>query len=56
MTDADRSPRFDPIAKAYLAHAKTSAYNAMYDRPAVLELLGDVAGSRVLVRTGSLCA
>ncbi len=33
------------MAAAYEAHAADSAYNAHYDRPAVLDLIGDVAGS-----------
>lgn len=32
----------------YLAHAEHSAYNALYDRPAVLATLGNVAGLDVL--------
>ncbi|MGH2688501.1 MAG: class I SAM-dependent methyltransferase [Actinomycetota bacterium] len=39
---------FDPFAEDYLLHARESAYNAYYDRPAVLEALGPVAGLRVL--------
>lgn len=39
---------YDRIAEEFRAHAEDGAYNAHYDRPAVLELLGDVAGRRVL--------
>jgi SAM-dependent methyltransferase len=39
---------YDSMAEDFLAHAEDGAYNAHYDRPAVLELLGDVAGQRVL--------
>lgn len=39
---------YDDFADAFAAHAEDSAYNAHYDRPAVLGLLGDVAGRRVL--------
>lgn len=39
---------FDRAAEAYDRHAADSAYNAHYDRPAMLELLGDVSGLRVL--------
>ena len=39
---------FDPFAEDYLEHARHSAYNAHYDRPAVLEALGPVKGLRVL--------
>lgn len=41
-------PMYETSAELYLHHAADSAYNAWYDRPAVLELLGDVAGARVL--------
>jgi SAM-dependent methyltransferase len=39
---------YDGIAAEYAIHARTGVYNALYDRPAVLGLLGDVAGKRVL--------
>jgi SAM-dependent methyltransferase len=39
---------YDAFAGEYAAHAETGAYNAWYDRPAVLELCGPVAGARVL--------
>jgi SAM-dependent methyltransferase len=39
---------YESMAHEFLAHAEDGAYNAHYDRPAVLELLGDVAGLRVL--------
>ena len=41
-------PMFDSFAEEYELHAADNAYNALYDRPAVLELLGNVAGQRVL--------
>lgn len=47
MTDELWRP-YDRMADEFLAHAEDGAYNAHYDRPAVLELLGDVAGLRVL--------
>jgi SAM-dependent methyltransferase len=37
-----------PVAADFAAHAAVSAYNALYDRPAVLELLGPLEGKRVL--------
>jgi SAM-dependent methyltransferase len=40
--------RYDAFAEAYERHASESAYNALYDRPAVLRLLGDVQDQRVL--------
>ena len=39
---------YDQIAEFYERHAAESAYNAHYDRPAVLELVGDVEGLDVL--------
>jgi SAM-dependent methyltransferase len=37
---------FEPLARDFEQHAATSAYNAFYDRPATLELCGDVRGLR----------
>jgi SAM-dependent methyltransferase len=39
---------YDAFADSFAVHAEHSAYNAHYDRPAVLGLLGDVAGFRIL--------
>jgi ubiquinone/menaquinone biosynthesis C-methylase UbiE len=39
---------YEPFAFEFEAHAQSSAYNAHYDRPAVLDLIGEVAGLRVL--------
>lgn len=39
---------YDGYAQAFADEAAVSAYNADYDRPAVLGLLGDVAGLTVL--------
>lgn len=39
---------FDRAAEAFDRHAADSAYNAHYDRPAMLGLLGDVAGLHIL--------
>jgi SAM-dependent methyltransferase len=39
---------YDAFAEEYARHAATGTYNALYDRPAVLELCGDVSGRRVL--------
>lgn len=39
---------YDACAVAYDSHARTGPYNALYDRPALLDLAGDVAGRRVL--------
>lgn len=39
---------YDAIGTVYQQHAADSAYNAHYDRPAVLAALGPVSGLRVL--------
>ena len=39
---------FDAMGEAYAASAESSPYNALYDRPGLLELAGDVGGLRVL--------
>ena len=44
---ADETPMFEPLARDFEQHAATSAYNALYDRPATLELCGDVRDLRV---------
>ncbi len=45
---AQHEPEYDAFADAFLAHAEDGFYNAHYDRPACLELLGDVAGKTIL--------
>jgi 2-polyprenyl-3-methyl-5-hydroxy-6-metoxy-1,4-benzoquinol methylase len=39
---------YDEIGSGYERHAADSAYNAHYDRPAVLATLGPVIGLRVV--------
>ena len=39
---------FQALADAYAAHIDTKPHNAYYDRPAMLSLLPDVRGLRVL--------
>ena len=39
---------YDPVADRYAAGADAAPYNALYERPAMLALLPDVAGARVL--------
>lgn len=39
---------YEDFADSFANHAATDAYNAHYDRPAVLQILGDVEGRRVL--------
>jgi SAM-dependent methyltransferase len=48
MHEHERAAMYDPMAAAYELHATHSAYNAYYDRPALLDLVGDVTGLRVL--------
>ena len=43
-----RQPQYDAFADEFLEVAKDGFFNAHYDRPACLSLLGDVAGRRVL--------
>ena len=40
--------QYDSFAGQYEEHAAVAPYNALYDRPATLRLLGDVAGATVL--------
>lgn len=40
--------QYDAFAAEYEAHAAVAPYNALYDRPATLDLLGDVSGRKVL--------
>ncbi len=41
-------PQYEVFADEFLDHALDSFYNAHYDRPVCLDLLGDVLGRRVL--------
>ena len=41
-------PQYEPFADEFLDHARDGFWNAHYDRPVCLGLLGDVAGRRVL--------
>jgi SAM-dependent methyltransferase len=43
-----RRAQYDGYADKFLGHARDNFFNAHYDRPACLGLLGDVAGKRVL--------
>jgi SAM-dependent methyltransferase len=44
----DGAGMYDGFAEEYLAHASDGAFNAYYDRPAVLAVLGAVRGLAVL--------
>ena len=46
--EVGREPQYDVFAEEFLDHAAEGFYNAHYDRPACLDLLGDVSGKRVL--------
>ncbi len=49
VTDAVGShPQYDVFADEFLDHARDGFHNAYVDRPACLELLGDVSGRTVL--------
>ena len=41
-------PQYDVFADEFLEHGRDGLYNAHYDRPACLKLLGDVRGKTVL--------
>jgi SAM-dependent methyltransferase len=43
-----REPQYEGFADEFLDHAADGFFNAHYDRPACLKLLGDVAGKHVL--------
>lgn len=42
------NPVYDRFAEAYARHSELSPANAFYDRPAILSMIGDVEGKRVL--------
>jgi len=49
LSDGERVGRqYDAMAQAYAADVEDNAFNAYYERPATIRLLGDVAGKRVL--------
>lgn len=48
MPNRPEPATYDGFAATFAREAATSAYNAHYDRPTVLALLGDVAGQLVL--------
>jgi len=43
-----KESQYDSFANEFLDHASNGFYNAHYDRPACLNLLGDVVEKRVL--------
>ncbi|MBL1078843.1 methyltransferase domain-containing protein [Nocardia sp. 2] len=46
--DSARAYDYDGIAEGYAAENESSLLNAYYERPAMLDLAGDVAGRRIL--------
>ena len=48
MNTSDQEFSYDSIADAYAAQVDESAYNALYERPAMLGLLPPVDGKRIL--------
>ncbi|MBA2507502.1 MAG: methyltransferase domain-containing protein [Nocardioidaceae bacterium] len=48
MCSARDAAQYDAFAADFDRHAQDSAHNAYYDRPAVLDLLGDVTGKDLL--------
>ncbi|MBO0841460.1 MAG: methyltransferase domain-containing protein [Sciscionella sp.] len=59
LADAAGDNDYDGFAEAYTAENETGLLNAYYERPAILNLAGDVTGRRVLdagCGAGPLCA
>lgn len=48
VASSSRFNDYDRIAEGYTAENETSLLNAYYERPAMLELAGDVTGRRIL--------
>ncbi|MEV0354678.1 class I SAM-dependent methyltransferase [Nocardia sp. NPDC050697] len=48
MTDQAPANSYDSFAEGYTAENETGLLNAYYNRPALLDLAGDVAGRRIL--------
>jgi SAM-dependent methyltransferase len=46
--EVGREPQYDVFADEFLEYARDGFFNAHYDRPACLDLLGDVAGKHIL--------
>jgi SAM-dependent methyltransferase len=48
VDEVGREPQYEAVADEYRDHATAGFFNAFVDRPACLDLLGDLAGRRVL--------
>jgi SAM-dependent methyltransferase len=48
LTEPTGAAGYDTIAEGYTAENETNLVNAYYERPAVLDLAGDVTGRRIL--------
>jgi SAM-dependent methyltransferase len=48
FTNSPKVNDYDSFAEAYTAEAEASLVNGYYERPAILDLAGDVAGRRIL--------
>lgn len=48
LADSPRSSAYDSIAEGYTAENETGLLHLYYNRPAILELAGEVAGRRIL--------
>ena len=48
MKQTNPRETYNVMAERYTEHATHGAYNAYYERPAMLDLLGDVTGLSIL--------
>lgn len=48
MTENDPAFNYDSIAADYASNVDSAPYNALYERPAMLSLLPDIHGARIL--------
>jgi SAM-dependent methyltransferase len=45
---SEAAGHYDTMGEAYAAHSDSGSFNALYDRPAIMELAGNVRGKRVI--------
>ena len=48
INSSNTAAEYDAMAEEYTADNDYGVFNALYERPAMLSFLGDVAGKRVL--------